>query len=271
MMSLSYKEEGREVEFQNIVFEVEDRVGKLIINRPPTNILDIPTLEEVVALLERIRQDEELGRLKALVVTGAGDHAFSTGVSVQDHLPDKVHKMIPLFGKTLRLMIELDQPVIAMVKGYCLGGGCEFACICDFVIAAESAKFGQPEIRFGDYAPLAIALYPRLIGLRQTMELLLTGETLSAEEARRIGLVNKVVPDERLEEETRAFIEKITRYSLVAIKANKRAIYASLDLGFNEALNLIQYIYLNVLVKSHDGIEGLKAFLEKREPVWQDA
>jgi cyclohexa-1,5-dienecarbonyl-CoA hydratase len=260
------------MKFQNILFNIEDRVGKLIINRPPPNILDIATLEEVVLVLERIRQDYEgMGNLKAIVVTGAGNHAFSTGVSVQDHLPDKAQKMIPLFAKTMRLMIELDQPVIAMVRGYCLGGGCEFASICDLVVAAESARFGQPEIKFGDFAPLAIALYPRLIGLRNTLELLLTGETVTAAEAQRLGLVNKVVPDDRLEEETQALIDKITGHSLVAIKANKRAIYAAVDLGFNEALNLVQYLYLNTLVKSHDGIEGLKAFLEKREPVWKDA
>jgi enoyl-CoA hydratase/carnithine racemase len=110
-----------------------------------------------------------------------------------------------------------------------------------------------------------------LIGLRNTLEFLLTGETISAAEAQRLGLVNRVVPDDRLEEETQVLIEQITRHSLVAIKANKRAIYAAADLGFNEALNIVQYIYLNVLAKSHDGMEGLRAFLEKREPVWKDA
>lgn len=259
------------MEFQNIIFQVEDRVGRIVINRPPTNILDIATITEVNAVLEQIRLEEELGRLKAVVITGAGDHAFSTGVSVQDHLPDQVHRMIPLFAKTMRLMLEIDQPVIAAVKGYCLGGGCEFACICDLVIAADTATFGQPEISFGDFAPLGLALYPRLIGLRRTMELLLTGDNFSAAEAQRLGLVNRVVPAGRLEEETMAFVHRITRHSLVAIKANKRAIHAALDLGFSEALNMAQYVYLNLLAKSQDNMEGLKAFLEKRPPVWQDA
>lgn len=259
------------MDFKNIVFEVKDRVGKVVINRPPANILDIATIEEVNSVLEQIRHDEALGRLKAVVITGAGDHAFSTGVSVQDHLPDQVHRMIPLFARSMRLMREIDQPVIASVKGYCLGGGCEFACICDLVIAADTATFGQPEIKFGDFAPLAIALYPRLIGIRATLELLLTGDNISATEARRLGLVNRVVPAERLEKETMALVDGITRHSLVAIKATKRAAYTALDLGFDEALNMAQYVFLNVLSQSHDGLEGLKAFLEKRQPVWQDA
>ena len=113
---------------------------------------------------------DELNKVnaKVLIITGAGEKAFSTGVSVQDHPPpDKVGEMIPLLSKFFRTMASLAQPTIATVKGYCLGGGCEVACFCDLVIAAEGSQFGQPEIKLGDYAPLGIAAYPKIFGRKK--------------------------------------------------------------------------------------------------------
>lgn len=252
--------------FENIIFEVKDRVGKIIINRPPPNIIDMKVLYEMIAAMEELNK----GNAKVLIITGAGDKAFSTGVSVQDHLPDKVNETVPLFGKFFRTMASIAQPTIAVVKGYCLGGGCEVACFCDLVIAAEGSQFGQPEIRLGDYAPLAIPAYPKIIGRKKAFELLITGDTIDAREAERIGLVNKVVPKDKLEEEVAGFVKKLTDLSLVSIKASKRALYAGYDVPFEKALDISEYIYLNTLAKSKDGMEGLRAFLEKRKPVWKD-
>lgn len=252
--------------FDNIIFEVKDRVGKIIINRPPPNIIDIKTLYEMIAAMEELNK----GNAKVLIITGAGNRAFSTGVSVQDHLPDKVGEMVPLFGRLFRTMVLLAQPTIAVVRGYCLGGGCEVACFCDLVIAAEGAQFGQPEIRLGDYAPLAIAAYPKIIGKKKAFELLIIGDTIDAGEAERIGLVNKVVAEDKLDETVADFVKKLTDLSLVSIKASKRALYAGYDVTFEKALDISEYIYLNTLAKSKDGMEGLRAFIEKRKPVWQD-
>lgn len=252
--------------FDNIIFEVKDRVGKITLNRPPPNIIDIKTLYEMIAAMEEL----DKGNAKVLIITGAGNRAFSTGVSVQDHLPDKVGEMVPLFGKLFRTMASLAQPTIAVVRGYCLGGGCEVACFCDLVIAAEGAQFGQPEIRLGDYAPLAIAAYPKIIGRKKAFELLITGDTIDAKETERIGLVNKVVAEDKLDETVAEFVKKLTDLSLVAIKASKRALYAGYDVTFDKALDISEYIYLNTLAKSKDGMEGLRAFIEKRKPVWQD-
>ena len=252
--------------YENIIFEEKDRVAKIILNRPPLNIIDIDTINEMIDAMEVVRKSNN----KVLVITATGEKAFSAGVSVQDHLPDKVQTMIPLFGKIFRTMISLDQPIVAAVRGYALGGGCEVAAFCDVVIASENAKFGQPDITLGNYPPLAVATYPRILGIKKAFEFLITGDTIDAYRAKEIGLVNMVVKDEELEKEVDRFVKKILNKSLVAIKATKRAIYSGYDLGFEEALTVAEYIYLNVLAKSKDGVEGLKAFLEKREPVWMD-
>jgi len=253
--------------FENIVFEVKDWVGKITINRPPSNIMDIKALNEMIQAMEEVKQRQDI---KVLIITGAGDRAFSTGVSVKEHLPDTVEEMIPTFGNLFRTMLLLDQPIIAVVKGHCLGGGCEVACFCDIVIASEGAQFGQPEIKLANYAPLAVAAYPRLMGMKKAFEFLLTGDTIDAKEAQRIGLVNIVVPETELEEAVDKFVKKLTAHSMVAIKASKRVIYAGYDVSFEEAMKIAEYTFLNVIAKSKDGVEGLRAFLEKREPVWRN-
>ena len=252
--------------FENIIFEVKDRVGKIIINRPPPNIIDIKVVYEMIAAMEELNK----GDAKVLIITGAGDKAFSTGVSVQDHLPDKIEETLPLFCKLFRTMASIAQPTIAVVKGYCLGGGSEVACFCDLVIAAEGAQFGQPEIKLGDYAPLGVAAYPKILGRKKSFELLMLGDTITAREAERIGLINKVVAEDQLDDEVAKIVNKFTDLSLVSIKASKRALYAGYDVTFEKALDIAEYIYLNTLAKSKDGMEGLHAFLEKRKPVWKD-
>jgi cyclohexa-1,5-dienecarbonyl-CoA hydratase len=255
------------MDFENIVFEVKDRVGKITINRPPANVIDIETLHEMIAAIEEVKKSKEI---KVLILSGAGEKAFSTGVSVPEHLPDKVDEAIPTFGNLFRTMLSLEQPTIAVVKGYCLGGGCEVACFCDMVIAAEGAQFGQPEIKLAVYPPLAIPAFPRIMGQKKAFEFLLTGDTIDAKEAQRVGLVNMVVPEAELEEAVDKFVAKLTVHSLVALKASKRALYAGYDLPLAEALKISEDIYLNVIAKSKDGVEGLRAFLEKRKPVWRD-
>ena len=255
------------MEFENIIFEVADRVAKITINRPPPNIIDIKTLREMIQAMEAVKKRKGI---KAVIITGAGNKAFSTGVSVQDHLPDSVEEMIPLFGNFFRTMISLEQPTIAVVNGYCLAGGCEVACFCDMVIASEKSQFAQPEIKLGDFAPLAVAAYPRMMGRKKAFEFLFTGDTVDAREAERIGLVNMVVPEDKLEEEVDRLLKKLTSLSPLAIRASKRALYAGYDVRFEQALAASEDIYLNVCAKSKQGFEGLYAFLEKREPVWDE-
>jgi len=253
--------------YERILYEVSDGVAKITINRPPYNVLDIPTMKEINEALEEVKRQEKA--LKVLVITAAGSKAFSTGVDVKDHTSDKVDEMIEVFHGMFRRMSTLEIPTVAVVRGYALGGGCELAIFCDMVIASEGAQFGQPEIKVGVYPSMVVALLPRLVGMKKAMEMILTGESVSAEEAQRLGLVNLVVPEDRLEEAAQEFIGRLTDKSPVVLKIAKRAILAGVSGDFEQGLQNSEVIYRHALMRTKDAEEGLRAFLEKRKPVWR--
>lgn len=167
-------------------------------------------------------------------------------------------------------MDELKVPSIAVVNGAALGGGCELAIYCDMVIATEKAKFGQPEIQVGVFPPIAALIFPRMIGRKKAMELILSGDTITSQEALAIGLVNKVVPEASLAEEVNGFIEKFKKLSGIVLKLTKEAALVGLNDDTDKGLKAIEKIYLDGLMKTEDATEGLKAFLEKRKPTWKN-
>ncbi len=253
--------------YDNILLETENNVSRITINRAPLNILDIKTMSEIMSALQEIRKMEAI---KAVVFIGAGTKTFSAGVEVADHLPATVKEMLRVFHGMFREMIKLDQPTIAVVNGHALGGGCELAIFCDMVVASEKSKFGQPDIILGNFAPLALAADPFFIWRKKVYEFLFTGESISAKEAERIGLVNIVVPEEELKDAEEALLGKLRKLSSVAIRASKMAMAATFNEPFEKALDAIENIYLTELAPSEDGLEGLMAFLEKRPPVWKE-
>jgi len=192
-------------------------------------------------------------------------------VDVGEHLGDLVYKMIEVFHRMFRLMDGLKVPSIAVVGGAALGGGCELALYCDMVIATERAKFGQPEIQVGVFPPIAALIFPRMIGRKKALELILSGETISAQEALTLGLINKVVPEASLAQEVSGFIEKFKKLSGVVLRMTKEATLAGLNDDMDKGLKTIEKIYLDRLMKTNDAIEGLKAFLDKRKPAWKDS
>ena len=252
--------------FKHIQTELKDGVAYLTLNRAPLNWLNIEMMEEFNAYLEGLMKEKTL---KLLVIQAMGK-AFSVGVEVADHLGDLAPKMIETFHKMFRLMDALKIPSLAVVNGSALGGGCELALYCDMVIATEKAKFGQPEIQVGVFPPIAALIFPRTIGRKKAMELILSGETISAQEALGLGLVNKVVPEASLAQEANGFIEKFTKLSGIVLKLAKEATLAGLNDDMDQGLKAIEKIYLDRLMKTNDAIEGLKAFLEKRKPTWKD-
>ncbi len=266
-MAASISDEAKmSADFQNVIFQRKEGVARISLNHPPVNILDIPTMQEIVRILDGLQSDEET----KILVFAADGKAFCAGVDVKDHTADKVDKMVEVFHRIFRRMWSLDIPAVAAVNGAALGGGCELATFCDMIIASEKATFGQPEIQVGVYPPVAVVTFPRLMPHMKAMELLLTGKIIDAREAERLGIVNKVVPVESFEEEVSSFVNKLTALSGAVLRLTKRATLQGLGLGFEDALAGSEDIYLNRLMKTEDATEGLQAFMEKRRPVWKD-
>jgi len=253
-------------DFQNIIFERLEGVARITLNHPPLNVLNIPTMKEIITALEGLRGDRQT---KVLVIAAEGK-AFCAGVDVKDHTADKVDEMVEVFHRIFRLMWSLDIPTVAAVNGAALGGGCELVTFCDMIIASEKATFGQPEIQVGVYPPVAVVTFPRLMPHMKAMELLLTGEVIDAREAERLGIVNRVVAKDSFEEELSSFVGKLTVLSGAVLRLTKRAALQGLGLGFEEALDGSEELYLKRLMKTEDATEGLQAFMEKRKPIWKD-
>jgi cyclohexa-1,5-dienecarbonyl-CoA hydratase len=252
--------------FKHIQTELKDGVATLTLNRAPLNVLNIEMMEEMNAYFEELMKEKTL---KLLVIQAMGK-AFSAGVDVGEHLGDLVYKMIEVFHRIFRLMDGLKVPSIAVVNGSALGGGCELALYCDMVIATEKAKFGQPEIQVGVFPPIAALVFPRMIGRKKALELILSGDIMNAQEALSLGLINKIVPETSLNEEVNGFINKFKKLSGIVLKLTKEAALAGLNDDMDKGLKVIEKIYLERLMKTNDAIEGLKAFLDKRKPIWKD-
>ncbi len=253
--------------YENIVFEIKGDKAFLTINRPPLNILNIATMEEVNDALSLLIGNKDV---KVLILSGSGEKAFSAGVDVSDHTEEKAEKMLQVFHDIFRNLSKLDQVTIAALKGLTLGGGCELALFCDLIMAADNLKIGQPEIKLSVFPPIALLIMPRLVGLKKASELLLTGKIIDSAEAERIGLLNKVVPLDSFDSEFENFIQPFTELSLVGLKYSKKGINLGLETAFPEALEKIEKLYIEELMGSEDAHEGLKAFMEKRKPLWKN-
>lgn len=250
--------------FKKILLEKKDGVAKITLNLPPLNILDIPTLEEMNQALAEVKDDDEV---KVVAITGSGDKAFSAGVAVGDHLGDKLPKMVEVFHKLFVSLIDVGKPTIALVNGVALGGGCEVVAGCDMAVASDKAKLGQPEVKLGIYPPPASVLFPRIMGRQKAFELILSGDSVSAEEAERIGLVNKVIPAAEFKKGCEEFIKRFTVNSGLALTQARRALYRNFDLSFYEALEATG-VDATMVMAGENSVEGLTAFLEKRKPIW---
>ncbi|MEE8137298.1 MAG: enoyl-CoA hydratase-related protein [Thermoanaerobaculia bacterium] len=250
----------------SVLLEGGGSVATLTLNRPPLNILD---LEMIAALGNRLAGLADDDSLQLLILRGAGEKAFSVGVAVQEHTPDKVDRMLDAFHSAILTLRRLPAVTLAVIRGHCLGGGMELAAGCDLRLAAETSRFGQPEIDLGCFPPLAAALYPRWLGGGRALDLLATGRILSAQEAERIGFVTRRVPDARVDEEVQEITDQLTSKSRAVTRILKRAILAGREGPFEAALAESERLYRQDLVATEDMREGLTAFLEKRPPRWK--
>ncbi|MGQ9647243.1 MAG: enoyl-CoA hydratase-related protein [Thermodesulfobacteriota bacterium] len=255
------------MEYKNILLSFEGELGVLTINRPKAlNALNMETLQEIQMGMQEVKNNHAC---KVLILTGTGDKAFVAGADITEMRG--MNSMEALnFSKlghmTLKMIQDLDRPVIAAVNGYALGGGTEIALACDFIYASESARFGLPEVTLGIFPGFGgTQRLPRLIGKGKAKELIYTGKMVTAQEAYQLGIVNRVFPQASLMEETRKTASQIAGNGTVGIRLAKMVIDAGFNMDLTEACSLESYAF-SFGFTTEDQKEGMTAFIEKRKP-----
>ena len=250
----------------DIRFKIEDRVARITLARPPLNVLNIAMMREITEALGESAQREVVA-----IVFDADKNcrAFSAGVAIEEHVEETIYQMLDAFHAIFRQLEQIGKPAIALVDGAALGGGCELVAACDIVIASDRSRFGQPEIKLGVFPPVAAILLPRVIGEKRARELILTGEIIDATEASRLGLCNHVAPPAHLETKLLEVLSKLKELSGTSLQFARQALDHGRGRTLDEALTEQENIYLHELMKTADANEGIKAFMEKRKPVWR--
>ena len=239
---------------------------KLTLNRAPRNILDAEMIAAVRAAVESHGHSPDL---RGIIIGAAGDH-FSYGASVEEHRKEQAAEMLEGMHGMIKDILALDVPVIAAVRGLCLGGGLELASTASWIFASESAKLGQPEIKLGVMAPVASVLLPLRVGQARAEGMLASGATVRADRAREIGLVDEIVDDpdaaalSHFEKNLAPLSASSLRFAMRAARAGTR------DRTF-ELLDRLQAFYCDDLMQTHDANEGIEAFIDKRPPTWRNA
>jgi cyclohexa-1,5-dienecarbonyl-CoA hydratase len=253
--------------YKDIQFTMTGRVARIAFARPPLNILTIAMMKEIVDAINRTAEAPDTCAIVFSSANATG--AFSAGVSIEEHKPETVFQMLDGFHSIFRALNTVSKPVIALVGGAALGGGCELAAFADIVIASPSARFGQPEIKLGVFPPIAAIILPRAIGEKKAREMILTGELLSADVAQGLGLVNHLVPESGVEAKCEELLNAFRQMSVPGLEMARRAMALAWGLGFDEALKRSEDVYLNELMSFRDPQEGVEAFIAKRPPRWK--
>ena len=254
-----------ETQTSRIVTKVQPSVARISLRNPPLNVIDFAVMDELVQVISDIEARPDIS---AILISGNGG-SFSAGVDVAAHTLDKVEAMLSKFYAVIRALVNTKKVTIAAVNGHCLGGGAELAMVCDLVYTTEDAQWGLPEIKLGCYPPVAVTALAALVGQKHAADLILTGRTISGSEAASIGLANRAVPKDQLEDVVEDALEHLSKLSPAALAITKKAIYAWDSIHFDKGLARAEKIYLDELMTTEDAREGINAFLEKREPQWK--
>lgn len=256
------------MDYTNVLVDRQEQIGIITLNRPQAmNTFNVPFARELNAALWEMEEDPEI---RVVVIDANGKH-FSTGISL-DEFKDKTHKeyheFIRLMDEHNHTLARMKKPVIASVKGYALANGAGLSFACDLTVAAEDAKFGTTAINVGLICLGPAAPLVRNVGRKKALEMVLTGDMITAAEAQRLGLVNKVVPLDKLEEATMELAKKLAAKSPLALQAGKAGIYAMGDMAYGQALDMLSSRFAAVCC-TEDAEEGVRAFLDKRTPEWR--
>lgn len=249
----------------SILLEKKERTASITLERPPLNVLNLSMLRELQTALDSVGRDEALD---FLIIRGGGERAFSAGVDIKDHSRDRVPEMLGVVHGVIRSLLSLPQITIALVRGACLGGGCELASACDFILASEDSFFATPEIKVGCYPPVALARFPSQIGYHRAAEMILTGRRISAQEAAAMGLINRAAPAKELGEMLDSLLAELKGKSRAVLRIALRGLREVSLKNFSEDLKKSEDLYLQELLQTDDMEEGVQAFLAKRSPLW---
>jgi enoyl-CoA hydratase/carnithine racemase len=257
------------MDYTNVMVEKRDRIGFITLNRPQAmNTFNVPFARELNDALWDMENDPEI---RVVVIDANGKH-FSTGIALDEFnnkSPKEYREFIHLMDEHNHTIAKMKKPVIASVKGYALANGAGLSFACDLTVAAEDAKFGTTAINvglicLGPAAPLA-----RNVGVKKALEMVLTGDIITAAEAQRLGLVNRVVPADKLEEATEELAAKLAAKSPLALQAGKSGLYAMQNVAYPQALDILSDRFA-ALCSTEDAEEGVRAFLDKRTPEWRE-
>ena len=253
-------------EFKFIKLLCDGGVARMTLNRPEHNLLNEAMLREMA---EGIDYAGERGDIK-LIVLDSACKVFCGGIDVGEYTSQRVFQMLDAFHATFAGMLELGKPVICVVNGPAIGGGAELAAFGDLVIATPKARFAQPEISIGVFPPLASTILPFLVGPKIALELVLTGEPVTAERALELGMVNRLVPETQLEKTVADLVNRINSHSGPVLTMAKKAILGGIGMSLRDGLKHSMNIFLNELYRLEDSQEGLRALVEKRKPNWKN-
>ncbi|MBN2041191.1 MAG: enoyl-CoA hydratase/isomerase family protein [Spirochaetes bacterium] len=256
--------------YEFITLEKKDRIATITINRPKMNPLSRKTYEEIEQAAKEANSDQQV---KVVILTAAGDKAFASGLDLKDVAGRSKEEMTEIWSasnKASTAVAAIEKPVIAAINGMALGGGLELALCCDIRIAVEKARFSQPELGLGIIpGGGATQRLTRLIGTSKAKELFFTGEMFNARTALELGIINKIVPDDKLIEEATALAASIAGKSAVALRMTKLSVDKGLDMDLKSGLEYEGECFMNSYL-SEDGREGISAFIENRKPEFKD-
>lgn len=251
--------------FRTLMTTAQPPIARVILSHPPLNILDFEMMEELTAFLDGMEARADI----STIIFAGSDRAFSAGVDLKIHTPDKIAEMLQKFHGIIRRLATTKKVTVAAVRGHCLGGGAELAAICDMVFTTDNATWGFPEISLAAFPPVAAVILPAVVGQKRAAELVLTGRQISGEDAMRMGLANEAVPEDELADLIDETAERLSKLSPSALAVCKKAFYAWDAIHFDKGLARAEQIYQNDLMKLEDAKEGIAAFMEKRTPVWK--
>jgi len=252
--------------FESVKFRLDKGVARITLNRPEHNLLNEAMLREIADGIAFAGEHDEV----KLIVLDSACKVFSGGVDVGEYTAERVYQMLDAFHAAFSGMLEVGKPVVCVVNGPAIGGGAELAAFGDIVIATPKARFAQPEITIGVFPPLASTILPFLVGPKRALEIILTGEAVTAERAHQLGLVTQLVPEAKLEQTVNELVGRIAGNSAPVLAMAKKAILGGMGLSLQDGLKKSMNIFLNELYKLEDSQEGLRALVEKRKPNWKN-